>query len=427
MTKPKSKAARRPKGEGGYQVRKADGWVRGYKTFSGRRVWTHWCKNRYLASEALKLLVAPVAADERTIGFAVESFLGKTKLAASTRGGYEVSVRNYLAALLPLPVASLTRKDVAAHYVALAERGLASATIHQAANILKKGLDYAVESEWAGVGANVAARITLPSAPSKQVKGLAPIPRAKVLTTLVGHRYEARYRLGLLWALRPGEATGLTWDRVNLKKHTITVSGQLQPSKITVDGHMLGTIYRATTKSRAGKRTFAIDEETIRLLGEWRLVQTEERAGRDLTATQVARRSTQAARIERAKDLGLLNDPDLYSPAPDNLVFTLANGDPLLLRWDAALWRSLLVAAGVPHTRVYAGRHTSVNHLLVSGAPLLAVSVMAGHGSQAFTQRVYGGNLDAVTDGLAGLIDSQLPIQLPTLVTSSNIGGKKKE
>jgi len=399
-------------------------------TIDGGRVWTRWYPNRASAAAAKKLLRAPaiqtaVVTDSRTVGEAIASWLRGAKIASSTRGGYEVSARNYLSELALKQAAKLSRTNVVDHFAVLAERGLSHSTIHQAANVLKKALDHAIENEWDGISANAAMNVRIPFAPTEKVEGFDPGERIKVLSAIAGHRFEARYRLGLIWMLRPGEATGLTWDRVDLDRKTVVVTGQLQRSKILVDGSALGTVYRKVPKSHAGGRRLSIDEETVRLLKVWKDVQRDERSDTSSTGNQERKQTAQSRRLKRAKALNLLYEPELYATPPNNLVFTLPNGDPMLPRLDADRWKAILLAAGVNHRRLYSARHTAVNHLLVTGAPLLNVSVAAGHSNQAFTQRVYGGVLDALTEGLAELInverDSQIPIEILRSSTSSDM------
>lgn len=390
---------RRAKGEGGFQKR-ADGWVRGYKTFSGRRVWTRWYRNRTLASEAMKQLRAPI--EEKTVLAAIDGFLSVSNLAASTRGGYEQSANHYLAPLHSLNCHTLTFKRVSDHYRSMRDAGLSLSTIRQAHAVLKGSLAYALNNDW--VDQNVAAAVRLPQARRAKIEGLDERAREAVLAALRDHPYEARFRLGIIWGLRPGEATGLTWQHVNFSDGTIRIAGQLQRSKVDVEGVRLGTIYRRAVKSDAGARTIWPDAQTLQILYKVKIDQRELLGGRELTPAQSVQRRSQADRLARAKELNLLGDATLYEVPPADLVFTLANGDPLLPRYDADMWKALLEAAGVAHVRLYAGRHTAANHLLARGAPLSAVSALMGHSSQAFTQRVYGGSLDVLSDGLADFI-----------------------
>ncbi|MGV8876017.1 MAG: site-specific integrase [Rhodoglobus sp.] len=277
--------------------------------------------------------------------------------------------------------------------------------------------------------------MTLPHAPTKIVKGLNPVDRMTLLAALEGDRYRARWHLGLIWGLRPGEALGLTWDSVDLETGLITISGQVQELRLPIDGVQLGPIYKKSTKSRAGLRSFRIDQGTLALLRDFKVATDEER--RPLTAVQIAKNAHRAARMERAAELRLFDIPENYTTLPENLIFRSEIGDPLLPSNDDARWRRILKRAGIAHTRRYAARHTAVNHLLISGAPLPAVSVMAGHGTAAFTQRVYGGSLNPLTEGLADFIKPVgseatnkallQPLLQPLGVTPSDIEGESDD
>ena len=62
------------------------------------------------------------------------------------------------------------------------------------------------------------------------------------------------------------------------------------------------------------------------------------------------------------------------------------------------------MTAKVDHRRLYAARHTGINHAIVKSKDVAAVSITAGHKNPAFTQRKYGGNLSALGRGLADVI-----------------------
>jgi integrase len=427
-----SSRTRRSTGEGGFQYHADGKRVRGHRRFNGVRVFTQWQPNKAAAASALKNLQTK-GEDEKTVLLAIEAWMAGAKLAGTTRSGYETSKTTYLRELLDVPVASLTRGAIVAHWDALANRGLALSVLHQAANVLSKALDYAVDREWEGVTVNVSYKITLPHASKKKITGLEPVDRLTVLKATEGDRFESRWKLGLLWGIRPGEAVGLTWRDIDFESGIISVVGQLQELRFRVDGAPLGAVYRRAAKSHSGVRAFKLDYETLRLLADYKAVREAE--ARPLTEKQVAHRASRAKRIARAKELGLFDDPELYGPVPDDLVFRLESGDPLLPSYDSTLWKRLLERSTLGHTRRYAARHTAVNHLLVSGAPLPGVSVMIGHGTAAFTQRVYGGSLNPLTNGLAAFFNaasdvpqqSQLPFQLPLAVTPSNIRGTIRE
>jgi integrase len=387
---------RRPKGEGSFHTR-ADGWVRGSKQIDGQRVYTKWRKTKHLASQDLKAVKPKL--ESHTVRDAIDGYMQVKSIAITTRAGYQHSGDHYLKPLHKFNCQALTYKQVADFYKSMSQRGLALSTIRQAHAVLSGTLAFALNSGW--VDQNVASFVKLPSAPRKKVEGFRPSDRAAVLAQSQGHRFEARYRLSLVWGLRPGEAIGLRWQDIDFEAGTVRVGGQIQRSKVKIGTESLGIVFRDSQKSEAGARKLWPDKETMAALEATRDRQAEEMYGRALTAKQIALRKQRVDRIAQAKKLGLFDHAELYSAPPDDLVFTLQNGDPLLPDYDAQVWTQLLRAAEVPHNRRYAARHTAVNHLLTSGAPLASVSTAMGHASQSFTQRVYGGSLDVLSDGLA--------------------------
>jgi site-specific recombinase XerD len=61
------------------------------------------------------------------------------------------------------------------------------------------------------------------------------------------------------------------------------------------------------------------------------------------------------------------------------VVFAQWNGRPIDPRRDWQDWADLLVAAGVPHRKVHAARHTAATLMLESGVALAVVQEMLGH------------------------------------------------
>jgi integrase len=146
--------------------------------------------------------------------------------------------------------------------------------------------------------------------------------------------------------------------------------------------------------------------EIMRLLEEHHESQREERRQHVLTDAQIAKRKLHADQLAEAKRQKLIDHEDDVIPVPyDDLVFTRANGDPLLLTSDTQDWKQILKDAGLPHTRVYVSRHTALSHLIRGGANLVDVSIFGGHSDAAFTQRSYISNVDTRTDGLKGFFD----------------------
>jgi integrase len=384
-------------GNGGYQKHPSKpGWTRGYRSIDGKRVYASWQATPVLAAAALKGLKP--TASVKTVGAAIELILKYRVPKSSTAGNYVQSRDAYLKELLPVKASKLTNEAVSLHYKMLADRGLSKSTIHQAHAVLVGGLSWAHDNSW--VGQNVARSIKLPPAPRAKIDAMSDVDRALMIAAMSGHRFEARFRLAIQWGLRPGEATGLRWRDVSFANERIKIVGQVQRSKIKVDGTNLGTIYVGSAKSETSTRSFRPGSTIMGLLAIWKAEQTAEHSAHILTAHQVRQRADQASRLKRAAKLGLLDDPNNYTVLPDDLVFTQPNTDPILPRLDATMWAGLCLAAGVEFKRLYSARHTTASFMLRNGATPLQVSQLLGHRDSAFTERTYADSLDVITDDL---------------------------
>lgn len=402
------KGTRRIKGEGGISegTGRNLGRFRGYKSIGGTRRYTSWVDTRMLAIGLIANLRAPEPVvgtphDGRTLGEALEGWIRLSGQAGTTLGNNLQKIRTMLKDWTPRPVASINRDQLSEFYMhTLPEAGYAPATIRLAASIIVGGMSYAHDRLW--ISSNPSLGIKKPKVAGEDTKGFSPKDRQKILDAMAGTRYEVRWRIGLLWYMRPAEVLGIRWSDLDQEEGTLVVRGQLQRLRLEVDGKPLGTVYREAAKSSAGNRTLWLDAETLELLKKWQVTQAEERKTHTDSDHQVARRVAQALRLKAAKSQRLLTEHRLYHAVPDDLVFTLASGDPILPRKDADEWRALLASVAIPHNRLYSMRHTGINHMLSDGASPAAVSVSAGHKTTAFTERVYGGDRSNLGRGLAG-------------------------
>ena len=100
-------------------------------------------------------------------------------------------------------------------------------------------------------------------------RSLTPQEAENLMEVARGHRLGALVGVMLYCGLRPGEATGLTWDRVSLKKETIAI---VQSRKMAPDGTM--TIGQTKAES---DRTIRIPGEVVDLLRDHQKRQKPER------------------------------------------------------------------------------------------------------------------------------------------------------
>jgi integrase len=100
-------------------------------------------------------------------------------------------------------------------------------------------------------------------------RSLTPREAENLMEVAQGHRLGALVGVMLYCGLRPGEATGLTWDRVDLKKQTLAI---VQSRKMAPDGTM--TI--GDTKAESN-RTIRIPGDVVNLLRAHQVAQKKDR------------------------------------------------------------------------------------------------------------------------------------------------------
>lgn len=160
------------------------------------------------------------------------------------------------------------------------------------------------------------------------------------------------WRMLLHTGFRRGEALGLTWDRVDLDEGTATVARSL----VDVDW---GQPVFSTPKTSSGRRTVALDEDTVEVLRRWRSVQASERL--------VAGASW--------KDHGL--------------VFTHSDGGPHHPDRVSRSFTDAVRRAGLPHVRLHDLRHCHATLLLAAGVQPHVVQRRLGHAHVSITLGLY--------------------------------------
>ncbi|HEX5994142.1 MAG TPA: hypothetical protein VFY84_03260, partial [Jiangellales bacterium] len=110
-------------------------------------------------------------------------------------------------------------------YLRMARAGKADATILKTHRILVRALEQAHRRGL--VGRNVAKLVDAPTAKAPEMVPLTKDDAVKVLREAQGRRNAARWTIGLALGLRQGEALGLRWSYVDLKRGEIRVHWQL--------------------------------------------------------------------------------------------------------------------------------------------------------------------------------------------------------
>jgi len=157
-------------------------------------------------------------------------------------------------------------------------------------------------------------------------------------------KYQALIWLGFFTGMRPAELLGLSWDRVDFDKRTITVDRQIYLSN--------DDVFDDELKSKAAYRTIDLDDELAKIL------------------------------LEHRRKFGL---------GPHQLLFQ--NRDGGVLRYKAAL-RYFNIAArplGIPvGDSLHLLRHTCVSHLILIDWKPFAIQHHVGHATYQETMDTYG-------------------------------------
>jgi integrase len=299
--------------------------------------------------------------------------------ALSTHAGYAGYIRSLInPAIGKIRLDKLTLDTLEKFYAELAKRGLSGSTRHQVHSIIRVALKHAV---WRGhVGRNVAALVKPPSPSKTEKKIFGSTDLSHLDAALVGHRYEARWQIGLALAVRPGEATALEWKNVDLEKKEIYIRQQLQ----SISGR--GTVLVEYVKTGASERTVPLPDFIVEMLRETRTRQLVEMAA-----------------------AGAKWNPWEPDGKPHAFCFTQPDGQPLRSQHDMNQWRNVLTSAGLPYTRRYTARHTGASWLIARGVDPVTVAKILGHSSAAFTMATYVHALDERVVEAALILDKARP------------------
>jgi integrase len=199
---------------------------------------------------------------------------------------------------------------------------------------------------------NVAALTKPPKAQRAEGRTLTPEQAKKLLEAMDDHRLGSLFGLMLSTGLRRGEALGLRWEDVDLKKGVVVVRRQLQ----RVGGELVANDVK-TAKSR---RAVNIAPPVVTMLKARRAAQAKDRL----------------ACREAWEETGY--------------VFTTQLGTPLDPRNIQRDFQNICTKAGLGKWHPHELRHSAASLMLAAGVPLQVVSDVLGHSSIRMTADVYG-------------------------------------
>jgi integrase len=246
-------------------------------------------------------------------------------------------------------LARLTFADVDALLDAKREAGLAPSTRRLIRSVLVQAINQAIK--WRVVTRNEAAMSTPVSIPRTTSRSMTAAQARRLMKVLKDVPMGCLFMLMLVTGVRRGEALGLRWEDVNLKKGVISIRQQLQ----RIDGELKAT----EVKTEKSRRSINLSKSMIQQLKAHKSAQAKER---------------------------------LHSAIWHNTgyVFTSTVGTPLDPRNVAKRFGSACRKASIGKWHPHELRHTAASLMLANGIPLQVVSDILGHASIRITSDVYG-------------------------------------
>jgi integrase len=230
---------------------------------------------------------------------------------------------------------------------------LSARTTGHCHRLLRRALGHAVT--WGLIQQNPA----VVARPPRVVEHEIEIPSETEIAALLGHLREhnrlfyALAVLALATGARRGELCALTWKDLNFDAGMFRVERSLEMTK--EEGPKV-----KSPKTRHGRRAISLPASTIEALRAHWKEQQEERL---------------ALGLGRA--------------APDDPIFTLADGSQLKPDSLSALWLRAAKAVGRP-INLHSMRHHHASGLINAGVDILTVSRRLGHSNAQVTLTVYG-------------------------------------
>lgn len=264
-------------------------------------------------------------------------------------------------------VAALTFGDVDTLLDAKREAGLSASTRRLIRSVLVQATNQAMK--WRIVSRNEAAMSTPVAVHRSEGRSLSPVQAKRLMETLETAPMGALFAVMLTTGMRRGEAIGLRWENVNLKKGVISIRQQVQ----RINGELKAT----EVKTDRSRRSINLAKPTVMALKRHQTAQKTER---------------------------------MASPAwtETGYVFTTGLGTPLDPRNVAKQFEVNCLKAKIGKWHPHELRHSAATLMLASGTPLQVVSAVLGHASIRITSDVYGHVLEPqrqeAADALAGVL-----------------------
>jgi integrase len=366
-------ARRRGNSEGCIYQRKDGNWrvqlrLQGQRlSFSGksRRECQEWLKKTIsLIDNGLNFASTTI-----TVGEYLKNWLAiiKTSVRATTWSHYEQLCRTYIFPHIGKSKLKDLRPDtIQFFYSRLLKEDVGEYTINKTHILLHSALEQAVKT---GLVNRNAADAAIPPRPHpREIQFLDESQVSQMLLAARGSRMEAILHLAVATGMRQMEILGLKWTDLDWVKQILRIERQLERSDSE-------TVRFTPPKTKLGRRTISLGDQTIEVLQRWNDKQNEERK----------------AVGESWKEHGLM--------------FTSKVGTPIHYRNLLRDFKLLLQKAGLPEIRFHDLRHTAASLMLNHDIPVIVVSRRLGHAKASITLDVYGHLIPSMQTEVAQKID----------------------
>ena len=371
----------RGKNEGSIFQRENGRW-RAQVTLDGRRV-SHSAKTRCECHEWLKKTLGQIddgmtfASTKMSFGEFIIRWLEskKSNLKKNTWSQYNHLLKEYvLPSFGNVKIRDLRPDQIQSLYDDLLAQGVGTWTVLKIHNVIQSAFSHATKTSL--IPHNPASLTILPREPTYEMKILDESQVSKMLVTAFGHRLEALYNLAVTTGMRQSEILGLKWTDLDWVNQTLKIERQLVRPNGT-------QIQYAPPKTKFGKRTLSLGDQSIEVLRRHYDLQHEERM----------------AQGERWVEHGL--------------IFTTSIGTPIHARNLIRYFKKILNEAGLTEIRFHDLRHTAASIMLNHGIPVIVVSRRLGHARPSITLDVYGHLIPNMDEIAAQRIDELvIPIEI---------------
>jgi integrase len=279
-------------------------------------------------------------------------------LRLTTYTRYECIIRvNIKPTLGTVPLQRLTRKQVEhlCYCLQVSGRadgkggGLSARSVRNVLRLLSEALRHAVALQY--LSKNPCEGMRPPTAKQADMAFWQPDEVKRFLDLLQGEHYGALFLLDLATGLRRGELLGVRWQDLDLEAGVLHVRQSLVEVK--------GRLHFSEPKTARGQREIHLPPRVVVALEDHRKRQLEWR---------------------------LACGPEW---AEGDLVFTTADGRPLMPRNVYRRFVQLVGRSGLPRISIHGLRHSAASLLWAETRDLLLVSQVLGHAQPSTTANIY--------------------------------------